>query len=251
MNFYFDLFDPVPTPSQPTPNRPIITTSKRKPPPESLDVSSMPIFPPSIPLPFCIASNNPLPSLSTTIERTRSPLSTVPLNVLSSKPPNSKSKSKSTRKKAATTKSSSRKSTASKSSAVAASSSSHHSTPQPSTSQFPPQHQQGLPPQNSQSPSSFQQQQPAINFNPHLTSEGVYLAPDYLLNPAGPASSSETDFKCPNCDKVYKGKHARSIWRRHLQDKHGIPLAQQPRRTRWDNGKLISLRSLKFCLGVC
>jgi uncharacterized C2H2 Zn-finger protein len=72
----------------------------------------------------------------------------------------------------------------------------------------------------------------------HLTSEGVYLAPDYLLNPAGPASSSETDFKCPNCDKVYKGKHARSIWRRHLQDKHGIPLSQQPRRTRWDNGKL-------------
>ncbi|GAA6061881.1 hypothetical protein JCM10212_000522 [Sporobolomyces blumeae] len=63
----------------------------------------------------------------------------------------------------------------------------------------------------------------------------VYLAPDYLLNPAGPASSTSTDFKCPNCDKVYKGKHARSIWRRHLQDKHGIPLSQQPRRTRWDN----------------
>ncbi|CAO1633895.1 unnamed protein product [Parajaminaea phylloscopi] len=41
-------------------------------------------------------------------------------------------------------------------------------------------------------------------------------------------------FACPHCDKSYKGKHARSIWRRHLQDKHGIPLSVQPRRTRWD-----------------
>ncbi|GAA5881108.1 hypothetical protein JCM3774_000874 [Rhodotorula dairenensis] len=62
-----------------------------------------------------------------------------------------------------------------------------------------------------------------------------YLAPDYTLNPAGPASSADIDFKCPKCDKTYRGKHARSIWRRHLQDKHGIPLAAQPRRTRWDN----------------
>lgn len=64
-----------------------------------------------------------------------------------------------------------------------------------------------------------------------------YLAPDYTLNPAGPASSADIDFKCPHCDKTYRGKHARSIWRRHLQDKHGIPLAAQPRRTRWDNGE--------------
>ncbi|GAA6039688.1 hypothetical protein JCM8097_001351 [Rhodosporidiobolus ruineniae] len=63
----------------------------------------------------------------------------------------------------------------------------------------------------------------------------LFLAPDYTLNPAGPASSTDTDFKCPQCDKVYRGKHARSIWRRHLQDKHGIPLSAQPRRTRWDN----------------
>ncbi|BGP47515.1 hypothetical protein JCM10450v2_003370 [Rhodotorula kratochvilovae] len=62
----------------------------------------------------------------------------------------------------------------------------------------------------------------------------LYLAPDYTANPAGPASSADVDFKCPQCDKVYRGKHARSIWRRHLQDKHGIPLSQQPRRTRWD-----------------
>ncbi|PKI85563.1 hypothetical protein MVES1_000505 [Malassezia vespertilionis] len=41
-------------------------------------------------------------------------------------------------------------------------------------------------------------------------------------------------FVCPHCEKRYTGKHARSIWRRHLQDKHAIPLAVQPRRTRWD-----------------
>lgn len=33
---------------------------------------------------------------------------------------------------------------------------------------------------------------------------------------------------------VYLGIHARSIWRRHLKDKHKIPLSLQPRRTRWD-----------------
>lgn len=41
-------------------------------------------------------------------------------------------------------------------------------------------------------------------------------------------------FVCPHCEKRYVGKHARSIWRRHLQDKHAIPLSVQPRRTRWD-----------------
>ena len=41
-------------------------------------------------------------------------------------------------------------------------------------------------------------------------------------------------FVCPHCQKRYVGRHARSIWRRHLQDKHSIPLSVQPRRTRWD-----------------
>lgn len=48
--------------------------------------------------------------------------------------------------------------------------------------------------------------------------------------------TGEEVYPCPNCPKKYTGKHARSIWRRHLQDKHAIPLAAQPRRTRWDNG---------------
>ncbi|TIA89547.1 hypothetical protein E3P99_01995 [Wallemia hederae] len=41
--------------------------------------------------------------------------------------------------------------------------------------------------------------------------------------------------QCEHCDKAYSGKHARSILRRHYQEKHGIPLTAQPRRTRWDN----------------
>lgn len=47
-------------------------------------------------------------------------------------------------------------------------------------------------------------------------------------------SPNENVFICPHCEKRYSGKHARSIWRRHLQDKHSIPLSLQPRRTRWD-----------------
>ncbi|OAV96508.1 hypothetical protein PTTG_00964 [Puccinia triticina 1-1 BBBD Race 1] len=47
--------------------------------------------------------------------------------------------------------------------------------------------------------------------------------------------SEVTVYDCEYCDKTYQGKHARSIWRRHLSDKHKIPLSTQPRRTRWDN----------------
>ncbi|MBW0495137.1 hypothetical protein O181_034852 [Austropuccinia psidii MF-1] len=47
--------------------------------------------------------------------------------------------------------------------------------------------------------------------------------------------SEVTVYDCEYCEKTYQGKHARSIWRRHLSDKHKIPLATQPRRTRWDN----------------
>ncbi|KAI7963461.1 hypothetical protein MJO29_003888 [Puccinia striiformis f. sp. tritici] len=47
--------------------------------------------------------------------------------------------------------------------------------------------------------------------------------------------SEVTIYDCEYCEKTYQGKHARSIWRRHLSDKHKIPLSTQPRRTRWDN----------------
>ncbi|KAL9934081.1 hypothetical protein V8E36_007163 [Tilletia maclaganii] len=49
------------------------------------------------------------------------------------------------------------------------------------------------------------------------------------------AEADPSIFPCPFCDKSYEGKHGRSIWRRHLQDKHAIPLSAQPRRTRWDS----------------
>lgn len=72
-----------------------------------------------------------------------------------------------------------------------------------------------------------------------------HLAPSYPSNPAGPAASKTFLFECPHegCGKSYRGKNARSVWRRHLQDKHGIPLKEQPRRTRWDRG------ALSFCAG--
>lgn len=72
--------------------------------------------------------------------------------------------------------------------------------------------------------------------------------------------TGEAVYPCPFCDKHYGGKHARSIWRRHLSNKHGIPLNLQPRRTRWDNGEcrkfLVSgseLREviLKLCFFRC
>lgn len=53
----------------------------------------------------------------------------------------------------------------------------------------------------------------------------------------------EAVYECEFCDKVYTGKHARSIWRRHLSDKHQIPLSSQPRRTRWDNGQFFHPQS--------
>lgn len=47
-------------------------------------------------------------------------------------------------------------------------------------------------------------------------------------------------YTCRGCRKTYDGKNARSVARRHLQDKHGIPLSQQARRTRWDIGMFSS-----------
>lgn len=218
MNFYYDFNsfplsvtpDP-PAPPLPAPPPPVnVTVQRRKPsssnaPPslESIDVSSMPIFPSSIPAPYCIASNQLSQHLPPPPPHpVRLPLSNQSTNRL-----------------------------------IFVHSHSH--SPAPASGSKPSgRNKKSTTPSIPVHPSPQQQQSHhQLQNDHHLSSDGVYLAPDYLLNPAGPASSSETDFKCPNCDKIYKGKHARSIWRRHLQDKHGIPLSQQPRRTRWDNGE--------------
>ena len=49
-------------------------------------------------------------------------------------------------------------------------------------------------------------------------------------------------YTCRSCRKTYDGKNARSVARRHLQDKHGIPLSKQARRTRWDHGEFAFTR---------
>ncbi|GAA5872085.1 hypothetical protein JCM1840_006315 [Sporobolomyces johnsonii] len=180
-----DVFaDPSSFPAPPAPPKPSSSTARRKPYSTStlIDASQLPIFPPSIPAPYCIAAAA-LPShLPPSAINHRPPLADASPNTL-------------------------------RPSALAAALPSSTSKARPSAS------------------GSKKSTTPA----PVGADSPLYLAPDYLLNPAGPASSADTDFKCPQCDKVYKGKHARSIWRRHLQDKHGIPLSQQPRRTRWDN----------------
>lgn len=72
-----------------------------------------------------------------------------------------------------------------------------------------------------------------------MSAETDWMEEEDSMDGAGSANGGNMDrerdnFSCTHCDKTYKGKHARSIWRRHLQDKHGIPLSHQPRRTRWD-----------------
>lgn len=49
--------------------------------------------------------------------------------------------------------------------------------------------------------------------------------------------SQYEQYTCRVCRRTYDGKNARSVARRHLQDKHGVPLAAQERRTRWDTGE--------------
>lgn len=47
-------------------------------------------------------------------------------------------------------------------------------------------------------------------------------------------TSQHEKYTCRFCHKTNVGKNARSVARRHLQDKHDIPLSQQTRRSRWD-----------------
>lgn len=79
---------------------------------------------------------------------------------------------------------------------------------------------------------------------PQYNSHGIDMAAAYSsvsqieATPFTDPETGEAIYPCPFCDKQYGGKHARSIWRRHLSNKHDIPLNVQPRRTRWDNGEL-------------
>jgi hypothetical protein len=89
-------------------------------------------------------------------------------------------------------------------------------------------------------PAPFFDAPPPLRPSP-IASTSAYTFPDPFqdYNNPSPIADPETGqpvFCCPHCQKAYTGKHARSIWRRHLQDKHHIPLSAQPRRTRWDSG---------------
>ena len=59
------------------------------------------------------------------------------------------------------------------------------------------------------------------------------------MGPGGPTEwkSQYEMYTCRLCMKTYDGKNARSVARRHLQDKHGLPLSMQGRRSRWDQGE--------------
>ncbi|CAI2161481.1 17263_t:CDS:2 [Funneliformis geosporum] len=76
----------------------------------------------------------------------------------------------------------------------------------------------------SQETSSLQQQQTQI-------SESIEY--DNKENVTGQEKKIRImEFTCTYCNKVYRGKNARSILRRHLKTKHNI---NPPRGTRWDN----------------
>lgn len=82
-----------------------------------------------------------------------------------------------------------------------------------------------------------------IDEDPELTARFSSVS-QIEAQPTLDPKTGEAIYPCPFCDKSYGGKHARSIWRRHLSNKHGIPLNLQPRRTRWDNGELLHYVSL-------
>jgi len=77
--------------------------------------------------------------------------------------------------------------------------------------------------------------------HPPALSPGKAQVPISQYNPAPVVEGYRSMYEmytCRVCSKTYDGKNARSVARRHLQDKHGVPLAVQKRRTRWDIGEL-------------
>lgn len=89
-----------------------------------------------------------------------------------------------------------------------------------------------------------------IDEDPELTARFSSVS-QIEAQPTIDPNTGEAIYPCPFCDKSYGGKHARSIWRRHLSNKHGIPLNLQPRRTRWDNGELFRPSLFFTCSITC
>ena len=58
-----------------------------------------------------------------------------------------------------------------------------------------------------------------------------------ILHSPGAQGSEYEMYTCRVCARTYDGRNARSVARRHLQDKHGVPLSVQGRRSRWDDGE--------------
>jgi hypothetical protein len=48
------------------------------------------------------------------------------------------------------------------------------------------------------------------------------------------------DLTCDICNRLFAGKYASECLRRHRKNKHGIPLADQPRRSRWESQPRLS-----------
>ncbi|KAL7424617.1 hypothetical protein Q5752_000301 [Cryptotrichosporon argae] len=69
---------------------------------------------------------------------------------------------------------------------------------------------------------------------PNTTLDGSDLL---IINAPGTHSSGSVFevYTCRVCYKAYDGRNARSVARRHLQDKHGVKLEWQKRRTRWES----------------
>ncbi|KZT58570.1 hypothetical protein CALCODRAFT_494662 [Calocera cornea HHB12733] len=72
-------------------------------------------------------------------------------------------------------------------------------------------------------------------------SPNTWFIPYHAPGPSGPNPltfdfpKGTVKYDCPWCDKSYTGANARSVWRRHAQEKHNLPTLLR-KRSRWDTG---------------
>jgi len=81
---------------------------------------------------------------------------------------------------------------------------------------------------------------PTLSPNAKVKPVNQYNQPPGIISDGMPIEGYRSMFEmytCRVCSKTYDGRNARSVARRHLQDKHGVKLALQKRRTRWDLGR--------------